>query len=230
MAEGPSNVEIAHHVHELGTGGSRHSRRVEFAIEIGEALLLALVAIATAWSGYQAVRWDGHEAKLYGDSSRLNFGANAANTLAGQKQLYNGTTVNAWLQAKLTGNDRLAHQFEMRFTPEFRPAFKAWLRMDPLHNPDAPAGPMFTPQYRNRSAEEARALNKKASEVFDEGTSARHHGEEYVRATVFLATVLFLIALSQRFDLFAVRVGILGVALVLLLLVLGSLISYPRLL
>src|SRR6266511_2868109 len=80
MAEGPSNVEIAHHVHERGTGGNRHSRRVEFAIEIGEALLLALVAIATAWSGYQAVRWDGEESKLYGESSRLNFAANAENT------------------------------------------------------------------------------------------------------------------------------------------------------
>ncbi len=48
-----SNVEIAHHVHESGEhhhAGGR--RRHEVAIEIGEAFRLALVAVATAWSGY----------------------------------------------------------------------------------------------------------------------------------------------------------------------------------
>jgi hypothetical protein len=204
------------------------SRRVEFTIEIGEALLLALVAVVTAWSGYQAARWDGREAKLYGDSSRIRFAATFANTRGGQKQIYDSTTVNSWLNAKLTGNEKLAGAYRRRFLPYFRPAFRAWLKTDPLHNPHAPAGPIFMPQYHNPLIERAKALDAHATDVFEQGTKSRETGNKYVRATVLLATVLFLIALSQRFRLPGVRVAILGVAFVLLVLVLSQLITYPR--
>ena len=41
--------------------------RTEEVIEIIEAVVLALVAVATAWSGYQAARWDGRRAQLYAE-------------------------------------------------------------------------------------------------------------------------------------------------------------------
>jgi hypothetical protein len=72
-------------------------------------------------------------------------------------------------------------------------------------------------------------LNARASDVFQQGVKARETGEKYVRTTVLLATVLFLIALSQRFGIFRLRVGLLVVALVLLVFALGSIASYPRL-
>jgi hypothetical protein len=72
-------------------------------------------------------------------------------------------------------------------------------------------------------------LNDRASEVFQQGVEARETGEKYVRTTVLLATVLFLIALSQRFSLFKVRAGLLLVAVGLLVLSLVSIATYRRL-
>jgi hypothetical protein len=40
-----------------------------------EALLLAVVAVATAWSGYQAAKWDGRQAELYGEASTIRIDA-----------------------------------------------------------------------------------------------------------------------------------------------------------
>jgi hypothetical protein len=218
-----ANVEIAHELHEHG-GGS-HGRPW---VEIAEAVLLALVAIATAWSGYQSALWDGHEAKLYGEASKLRFEANAHESRAGQEQVYDAGTLNSWLQAKLTGQERAAAAFEKRFRLEYRPAFRAWLRIDPLHNPSAPLGPLFMPQYRNADLTRAAALNAQASATFTHGTEARDNGDHYVRTTVLLATVLFLIALSQRFRAHGVRTAVLALALVLLAVALGLVISYPR--
>jgi hypothetical protein len=218
-----ANVEIAHELHEHGGGG--HTRPW---VEIAEAVLLALVAIATAWSGYQSALWDGHEAKLYGEASKLRFEANAHESRAGQEQVYDAGTLNSWLQAKLTGQERTAAAFEKRFRLEYRPAFRAWLETNPLHNPSAPLGPIFMPQYRNADLAQAAALNAQASTTFTRGTDARDNGDHYVRTTVLLATVLFLIALSQRFKAHGVRTSVLALALVLLALSLGLVISYPR--
>jgi len=45
---------------------SGHSPESRFqAIEIIEAVILALVAVATAWSGYQAAQWAGKRAEQY---------------------------------------------------------------------------------------------------------------------------------------------------------------------
>ena len=103
-----SNIEIAHRVHEGGEHEPAHRRRHEVAIEIGEAFLLALVAISTAWSGYESALWDGRSARLYGQSSRIRIEATQNTTRGGQEQLYDATTFNFWLQARLTNQARLA--------------------------------------------------------------------------------------------------------------------------
>jgi len=52
MAEATSNVEFAHRIQEHGEHHpSPTDRRVKW-VEIVEAVLLATVAVATAWSGY----------------------------------------------------------------------------------------------------------------------------------------------------------------------------------
>ena len=94
-----SNIELAHRVHEAGEHHAAGRRRHEVAIEIGEAVLLAFVAIATAWSGYQAARWDGQSTKLYGTSSRIRITATQDTTRGGQVEVYDATTFNFWLQA-----------------------------------------------------------------------------------------------------------------------------------
>lgn len=49
---------------------SGHSPESRFeAIEIIEALILAMVAVATAWSGYQAAQWAGKRAEQYAEAS-----------------------------------------------------------------------------------------------------------------------------------------------------------------
>src|SRR4029077_3645068 len=91
------------------------------AIEIIEALILALVAVATAWSGYQAARWAGIRAENYAEASRLRVSAEGLATLAGQERIYDSDTFNSWLAAKLDGKAQAAEFFERRFRNEYRP-------------------------------------------------------------------------------------------------------------
>jgi hypothetical protein len=44
-------------------------------IEVVATVLLAVAAVATAWSGYQATRWNGEQAKASGTTNRLRIEA-----------------------------------------------------------------------------------------------------------------------------------------------------------
>jgi Ca2+/Na+ antiporter len=61
-----------------------------------------------------------------------------------------------------------------------------------------------------------------------QGTRGRQHSDEYVRATVTLATVLLLIAISQRFKTRGVRFGLLAIAIFLLCFPVYRILTLPR--
>jgi hypothetical protein len=222
---GGSNIEIAQHLSEHSHPSQSLGHQI---LEIAEAAVLAVVAITTAWSGYQAALWTGHQAERYGQASKLRVQAEGAANFANQERLYNASTVVEWLNAKAHGDKKLADLFERRFLPEFRPAFEAWTKTDPLNNPNAPPGPQMMAEYKSSKAEEAAKLNDQATEAFEQGTLDRQRSDEYVRVTVTLATVLLLIAISQRFTTRAVRVGLLLLATFLLCFPVYRIFTLPR--
>ena len=116
MPEG-MNLEVAHKLSEQEKT-DRHKRRWEEVAEIVEVLFLAIAAIATAWSGYQAAKGEGHQSVLYGQATTDQFGAAAAATLGGQQLAADSAMFNGWLQARAANNPQLQQEFVRRFTPD----------------------------------------------------------------------------------------------------------------
>ncbi len=228
MPEG-ANVEIAHSLTEEAEHGRDRRDRWHLVLEILEVGLLAIVAIVTAWSGFQAAKWDGRQSVLYGHSSRDRFEAEAATTTGDQKLAFDAGIFTAWLQARSTGNTDLETTLTKRMTPEYKVAFDAWLETDPFVDPAAPVGPGVMPQYRNPDLQQAAKLNARASATFDTGTAARETGEKYVRDTVLFAMVLFLVAIAQRMKDKALRTGVNVIAVVLAGYAIVSVVRLPRL-
>ena len=224
------NVEIAHgltEVEEPGENVVAHPRWVK-SLEVFEVVVLAIVAIATAWSGYQATRWDGRQSLLYGQASRDRFEADAASTYGGQLLSADASFFTAWLQAHSANDTTLQALYVRRFSPDYVVAFDAWLATDPFNNPKAPAGPGAMPEYHNPYTARADSLNAQASATFDEGTAARETGDKYVRDTVLFASVLFLVALSQRLNVHSARAGLTAFSFAMLAFVVISVSLLPR--
>ena len=231
MPEGNVNAEVASHLREHAghAGPGQPSKRRIEVVEILEAVLLAVVALATALSGFQAALWDGESAKEYATSSRLRVEAQSAQLTSNQQLIYNSGNLDSWLQATTSGDQKLAGILERRFTPEYKTAFDAWLKTDPLNDPTAPPGPRYMPEYHDPLMEQAEHLNEQATEAFDTAVESRVTAEKYVRLTVILAAVLFLIALGQRFTLRRVRIGVTMVAGVFLVYCFILIAVYPHL-
>ena len=81
------------------------------------------------------------------------------------------------------------------------------------------------PQYRIPQQAVGLALSARADAYFKEGQSAAGTADKYVRLTVFLAAVLFLVGIGSRFPVRAARYGLADVAAALLVV---SVVESPQ--
>jgi hypothetical protein len=202
-------------------------KRGERYLELAAVFVLAFATLVAAWSGYQAVRWDGKEAGLFAQSAADDADAVKASILANQQVLYDATTFIEWLNAHAAGNTTLAATYEARFRPEFTTAFDAWLALDPFNNPAAPAGPAMMPDYEVAEAAQADSLSEAADHAIEEGEHARENADSFVLYTVFLASALFLAGISSRFDWRSARIVVLVLAGVVLVYAAWSVVQLP---
>jgi hypothetical protein len=204
----PEHVPV-HAPHELSEPAASVSGRERW-FEMAAVLLLSLATLGIAWSGYQAARWSGLQARSYAQASTARALANRASTLGGQERIQDLLNFNRWLEETTMGDSQLADLYFRRFRDEFRPAFDAWQAQDPVHNPSAAASPLRMPQYRLANLEKADRLERIGDRRFEQGKEATEHADAYIFATVFFATVLFFAGISMRFAWTPMRLVVLG--------------------
>jgi hypothetical protein len=180
-------------------------------IEILAAVLLALAAVATAWSGYQATRWNGEQAKAASRGNALRAEATQAAGRAGSQTEIDVATFIQWVDARATGDDELAAFYAARFRAEFRPAFDAWLATDPLSSPDAPPTPFAMDEYQVEAAAEADRLDAEAEAFSAAVRRDVQRASNYVLGVVLFAVALFFAGMSTKLSGRGVRTAMLVV-------------------
>jgi hypothetical protein len=242
MPEGLNPIEAGKKLHEHGEaaqqkageeGGheksaDRHSRHSRI-VQIGEAVLLAVVTITAAWAGYSAARWGTVSRIDIAQSSTLRNLATRDDLTAISLRNFDASTFNAWFIAFTLNSPQKEAIAVRRFRPQFLVAFNAWMATDPLHNPHAPPGPTYMPQYKLPAQAQANALDNQATTKFNTGNNAGETGDNYVRITVFLAAVLFLVGIGSSFQLHSVRYALIAFGSLLLIFAVVLIAQQPGL-
>lgn len=191
---------------------SGETSRPERRFEIVATVLLALTALATAWSGYQAALWDGVQSSNYTQASAARTEASQNHTEANQFRLADLGVFENYIDATISGDAPLADFYRQRFRDEFEPAYQAWIALDPFSNPDAPASPLVMPEYQLADDQEAEELTARAEAKFNEGEDANQYSDTFTATTLFFAAALFFAAISERFSYRRARAALLGMA------------------
>jgi len=241
MPEGlsPSEVgkEISEHRHKAEEKEKEQEQSEKSATEpkgqerwltITEAVLLAVVAILAAWSGFASAKWSTHSSLSLAKASAARTEANRAAYQADNLMSFDSTMFDAWFTAYVAHDKEAMRVAEARFRPVYLAAFKAWLKTDPFNNPDAPKGPSYMPEYKLPQLEESAKLDAKANAYYAIGEQSGSNADGYVRTTVYLATVLFLVGISGHFKVRGARMGLIGIAGVILVFSVASLIIAPK--
>jgi hypothetical protein len=174
-------------------------------------VLLAFAAVATAWSSYQAARWNGEQAMAAGRVNALRIDAARAQGLAQGQTQVDIAVFFQWVNATSDDDAELAGFYEQRFRAEFRPAFDAWEATDPLVDAAAPPTPFAMDEYQLEAALEASRIDA-AAEV--EAAAVRRNiqrSANYVLGVVLFAVALFFAGMSTKMAGIGPRKVLLGI-------------------
>lgn len=227
MPEGLSAVEAGKLTAEHAEAAEEDHVARNRNISIAEAVLLSVVTLLAAWSGYAAAKWSTESRVGLARASAERTTASRANLEAMELRNFDSTAFEAWFAAYIAQNPVAMRVAVHRFRPGFRSAFGAWRATHPETNPNAPRGPTYMPQYRQPELARAQALDARAEQASQAGGKAGETSDKYVRTTVFLASVLFIVGISTHFPIRSVRYGLVGLGALLLLLSLIQLTQLP---
>jgi hypothetical protein len=179
--------------------------------ELVATVLLAVAAVATAWSGYQATRWSGEQAKASSRTNAIRIDAARAQGLAEAQKEVDVATFIQWVDAYAHRETGLTTFYERRFREEFKPAFAAWVATEPLTNANAPLTPFVLPQYRVAAEEAAERLDAEAEVSAALVRRNIQRSSNYVLGVVLFSVALFFAGTSTKLTnprLRAVAVGV----------------------
>jgi hypothetical protein len=177
--------------------------------------LLALIAIATAWSAYQAASWGGRAIQNYARANATSEESMKSSLIANQLALLDIQIFIQWLNAREGGNTSLADFYMTRMRAEAKPAFNAWLAQDPFNNPNAAASPFILPEYRLQEKRNADQFAEQARDFADQAIDAAGVSNQYVLTTLIWGLALFFTGVSNSFPILKFEIAFTSIALVL---------------
>jgi hypothetical protein len=208
--------------------GSRQERlTADRRIDTVAAILLAVAAVATAWSSYQASRWTGEQAKTFSAANAARVESTRSSGLANAQTQVDVAVFTQWVDARLRNEAELAAFYEQRFRAEFQPAFRAWLATDPFEDPSAPPSPFAMDEYRLAATHEANELSATAEVSAELARTYIQRATNYVLGVVLFATSLFFAGISTKLSSTRLRGVILGVGCAVFVLAASWIATFP---
>lgn len=167
-------------------------------LELVSTVLIAVAAVAIAWSGYQSTRWSGEQAIAFSRANASRLESTRASAFANAQTQIDVATFTQWIDAFALDETELADFYFRRFREEFKSAVDAWLATKPRTNPDAPLTPFAMPEYQLEARDEADRLEAEATAAAEDASTFNQRSDNYVLAVVLFALSLFFAGVSTR--------------------------------
>lgn len=212
--------------------------------EVFEAILLALAALLTAWSAFQATKWGGVQSDSYSRAGAARVESVRASNRADQLSAIDVGTFTSWMAA-VAADERAGLESGLgddgysphpgtesafvyaRMRPEFLVAMDAWLETAPTLDPDAPPTPFAMADYVLADAEVAAEKEQRAEAYSATARAASQDGDNYVMMTILFALVIVVVGIGNKMDSLRPRRSLVGLATVILVAAVVTVLTFP---
>jgi hypothetical protein len=199
-------------------------------IEVIFLVLLLVTTFCSTFCAYQANNWNGISGSKNREGTDLRTQSVREYNNGNTRVLIDVSSFLAWADAMDRNDTRKADALVERFTPEFKPAFAAWIAQAQGQPEETipPGTPFSLPQYRVSSLERAALLEENATADYNASHAASDTGSSYVLNTLLYALVLFLVGVGERWKTPALQKVILATALLLFSYATAMLLLLPK--
>ncbi|MHA7984169.1 hypothetical protein ACX9R5_00055 [Rathayibacter sp. CAU 1779] len=170
----------------------RRSRR-DRVQEIVAVFMLSIMAVATAWCGFESSKWSGAMSISFSQASSARVKSSEYASEARDARQFDLSVYTQWVLAKANGETALAEYIQERFSTQFALAFDAWTKEGMKEN-----SPLTNKAYIPPGTAQAAHWSRVADTRYDQALTDNARGDQYSLLTVLFALVLFLTAMSQR--------------------------------
>jgi hypothetical protein len=196
-------------------------------LEVIATVLLALATVATAWSSYQASRWNAEQAKSAAAANALRISSAKADAVANTETQIDVATFTSLVDAYARHDAVLTSFYLERARLEFKPALDAWIATRPLRNAKAPPTPFVMPQYRLAARAQAQQADAQATVFSARALRDVQRSTNYILCAVLFAAALFFAGMSARLSSTTMRRILLGLGVVVFVATLAWLATFP---
>ena len=230
MPEGLSPAEvgkgIAEHRKHTAAADTEHDRHDRW-LSIVEALLLSLVAVLAAYSGYAAAKWGTESSVTLAKASAERTKANRADTEAIVTRTLDSASFNAWFIAFTAGNANDQAAGREADASRLSPGLQRLAGDGPRTQSKRSSRAGVHAAIRRSPGRRRQGARCAGRRRVRQGSKAGQTADKYIRATVFLATVLFLVGISGHFRIHQARMGLIAAGGLLLGFAVIQLLGLP---
>ena len=160
-------------------------------IETIATILLSAATILSAWCVYQSSQWSGEQYFRIDDETAANQFRLQYEVAGAQRKTAELQVFLEYASAVSDSNFRLADFLFKRFPEPLKKAFKAWKKLDPYNNPQAPSSPFNMKEYVVPEVIEAKKYEDQATSFKKRANESDGHSDNYVLLSLVLSMVLF---------------------------------------
>ncbi|WP_353808906.1 hypothetical protein [Agromyces sp. SYSU T00194] len=203
-------------------GKKKKGKRHRTLIDIIAVFVLSITAVLTAWCGFEASKWGGEMSIAFSQASSARIQSTNFEGEARDARMFDLVIWASYVESVANGDDALTEYIEARFTPHFAVAFEEWNA-----GGREESGPFALDSYVPPGTVEAAEFGERADQKFQEALDNNQRGDDYSLLTVLFALVLFLSAMAQRDISPKAAWGLLGMALVVAVVGIVILTTFP---
>jgi hypothetical protein len=213
---------------ETGPVAEAPRRPAKATLELVAIVLLSVTTILTAWTAFQASKWGGAMSIAFSEASSSRIEAARADGAGNVRTSNHIGLWTQWAAAVGAGEPDLADFVAERFPEPLATAHQDWLAAGGTAE-GAPDSPFDMPSYVLPEKVAAAAADARADVRFASALTNNQRSDNYTILTVLFAAVLFFSAMSSRASDYRSQRALLVIGMLLGVVGIGLLLSFPKL-
>ena len=161
-------------------------------INVTSVVMLGIIMVGISYSSYESHLWLGVQTFLLRDVNKDSLLTAKEELTQGQHTVMDVMTFTQYSNALIKNDQNLSNFYYQRFTPEMRIAVDAWLKTDPLKNPNAPSSPFAMSEYNRTHTLLAQQFEEKTIWSYSKRNKPMKILSSYVFLSVLYSSALFI--------------------------------------